>query len=244
MTGFALILPAAGTGSRLNESVPKPFIEIEGQTVLERTIRQFQKTDRLRQLIIPTSSAYLELAQKIVQNAFSDLSFDIVEGGSERQFSIWNAIEKLDSDISLVAIHDAVRPFVSPESILNCADKAVETGAAILAVPAKDTIKRVETEQLSIVETPDRATLWQAQTPQFFSQSVIRNAYRKAIEDGFLGTDDASLVEYIGHTVSIVEGERENFKITYPVDLTLARVLLEKETGSNPQVNTGISRNH
>lgn len=243
MTGFALILPAAGTGSRLNELVPKPFIEINGQTLLERTIRQFQKTDRLRQLIIPTSSAYLDQAQEIVQNAFSDLAFVIVEGGSERQFSIWNAIEKLDSELSIVAIHDAVRPFVSPESILKCADKAVETGAAILAVPAKDTIKHVEAEQLSIVETPDRTTLWQAQTPQFFSQSVIRNAYRKAIEDGFLGTDDASLVEYIGHTVSIVEGERENFKITYPVDLTLARVLLEGEAHGNSPLDVKNTSN-
>jgi 2-C-methyl-D-erythritol 4-phosphate cytidylyltransferase len=231
MTGFALILPAAGTGSRLNESVPKPYIEIEGQTVLERTIRQFHKTGLLQQLIIPTSSLYIDRAREIVGFAFPDLTTTVIEGGSERQFSIWNAIEQLSSALPLVAIHDAVRPFVSPESILKCADKAIETGAAILAVPAKDTIKRIETKELTILETPDRLTLWQAQTPQFFSQVVLRKAYQKAIEDGFLGTDDASLVEYIGHSVSIVEGERENFKITYPVDLTLAKVLLETNKG-------------
>lgn len=229
MTGFALILPAAGIGSRLNLAVPKPFIEIAGQTILERTIQQFQKTGGLQQLLIPTSAAYMDQASEIVNRAFPELSHKVLEGGSERQFSIWNAIEQLNPDLQLVAIHDAVRPFVSPSAIQKCAEKAEKTGAAILAVPAKDTIKRVRPDSLAILDTPDRQTLWQAQTPQFFSQSILRKAYQMAITDGFLGTDDASLVEYTGHSVSIVEGERENFKITYPVDLTLAKVLLEQE---------------
>lgn len=235
MTGFALILPAAGTGSRMNLSVPKPYIVIAGQTILERTIRQFQKTNGLEQLLIPTSAPYVEMATSIVANAFPELQFEVFEGGSERQYSIWNAIERLNPNISLVAIHDAVRPFVSPESIRACAEKASLTGAAILAVPAKDTIKRIAletntvTSEILIEETPDRMSLWQAQTPQFFHQQVIRKAYQYAIDTGYLGTDDASLAEYSGYPVSIVEGERENFKITYPVDLTLAKVLLERE---------------
>jgi 2-C-methyl-D-erythritol 4-phosphate cytidylyltransferase len=127
---------------------------------------------------------------------------------------------------NLVIVHDAVRPFVKLAHVKNCCEAAVKVGAAVLGVPAKDTIKRLDNDDL-IVDTPSRKYLWQAQTPQVFKKEVLQEAYQKALEDNFIGTDDASLVERLGYPVKMVEGDRSNFKITYPLDLKLAKLLLD-----------------
>lgn len=226
MGNKAVIIPAAGSGTRMGSDVPKPFIKISGKTILQRSIECFLGIKGLDQVIVATSKDYIEDCKKIFDKfKESGVVFLAIEGGAERQYSIQNALNKLDENIELVAIHDAVRPFVHPDHIRSCFKEAAEYGGAILGVPAKDTIKKVNTEYI-IEETPDRSVLWQAQTPQVFKKDLIRKAYASAITNKFLGTDDASLVEKIGGKVRVVEGDRGNFKITYPIDLKIAELIL------------------
>lgn len=229
MNKLAVIIPAAGSGSRMGTRIPKPFLDLNGCSILEHTVRSFVKLEIVRQVIIATSPEWVEKVENILRQFSANLdSFSVVEGGSERQHSIFNALQVVSSEIDLIAVHDAVRPFVSESLITECAQKASEAGGAIIAVPAKDTIKRVD-ESLQIVETPERSRLWQAQTPQIFQQRLLIEAYKSAQKDQFVGTDDASLVERIGGRVEVVEGDRRNLKITYPIDLKVAEMILNEE---------------
>ena len=226
LTKATLIIPAAGSGSRLDTEVPKPYLEIGGSTILEHTLRRFLGLEILNQVIVATSKQYIEEAESILEKVIpGDLSFKVIEGGAERQHSIFNTLRYVEED-NLVIVHDAVRPFVELVHIKSCCEAAVETGASVLGIPAKDTIKRLDDDDI-ILETPARKYLWQAQTPQVFKLRVLQEAYQKALEDDFIGTDDASLVERLGYPVKMVEGDRSNFKITYPLDLKLAKLLLE-----------------
>lgn len=225
----ALIVPAAGSGSRLDSEVPKPFITVSGHTVLAYTIRRFLALDSLQQILVATSQEYLEQTRHILDEILPenrDISVKCVVGGKERQHSIHKALKKVE-DVDLVMVHDAVRPFVKLAHIQNCCRAATEVGGAVLGVPVKDTIKRVDEKRL-VLETPSRKHLWQTQTPQVFRRDLLVQAYKQAARDHFLGTDDASLVERLGATVKMVEGDRSNFKITYPLDLELAQLLIKQ----------------
>jgi len=225
-TKLSLIIPAAGSGTRLKTDIPKPYIILGGATILEHSIRQFLKADNVVQVIIATSKGYVQKAEQLLAKILPDgISGTVVKGGAERQDSIQNALSVVKG-ADLVAIHDAVRPFINPQQIVACCKAAAKHGGAIIAVPAKDTIKKVDAHQC-ICETPDRSKLWQAQTPQIFKQELIREAYNYAASTGFVGTDDASLVEKRGYNVKVIEGSRENFKITYPLDLQVAEILLK-----------------
>lgn len=227
MSKATLIIPAAGSGSRLNEDIPKPYIRVAGRPILEHTVRRFLELDILHQIIVATSPDYISEAREILRNIVSDdIAYKVVEGGEERQYSIHHALTGA-AENDLIIVHDAVRPFVELAHIKNCCKAAVEAGASVLGVPAKDTIKQLDDNNI-IRNTPSRKYLWQAQTPQVFKTEVIQEAYQKAFEDNFVGTDDASLVERLGYPVKMVEGNRSNFKITYPLDLELAKLLLEK----------------
>lgn len=229
---FALIIPAAGSGKRIGEDLPKPYLEIAGKTILGHTVSRFAGFGSLTQVVIASTAEYFELAGSVKTLLPDHVSLKIIKGGVERQDSINNAIKVIDDGVDLIAIHDAVRPFVKPESIQACLRAAATAGAAILAVPAKDTIKKIN-DDYRILETPDRKYLWQAQTPQIFNRGLIRRAYENAEEHHFLGTDDASLVEFLGEQVVVVEGSRENFKITYPLDLQLAELLLNSNQSNS-----------
>lgn len=224
----AVIIPAAGSGSRLGSDIPKPFIELCGITILQRSIECFQHLEGGVEIVVATSKANFDKCTQIFEQISAEnLSLKVVEGGNERQHSIWNAIQALSESVELVAIHDAVRPFVSIKHIRQCFEGAQKVGGAILAIPAKDTIKRVDQNHF-IVDTPDRSQLWQAQTPQVFKKHIILEAYKLALHEKFLGTDDASLVERMGNRISIVEGDRTNLKITYPIDLKVAELILKE----------------
>jgi 2-C-methyl-D-erythritol 4-phosphate cytidylyltransferase len=226
---LALIIPAAGSGQRLGADIPKPYLVIAGKTVLEHTLLKFRPLAELSEVVISTSPDRIAGTEMMAEKIFPDIPVTVVEGGAERQHSIMNALNSLTENSGLVAVHDAVRPFIETETISLCVDLAVQKGAAIVAVPAKDTIKVTDSNQ-KILNTPDRSRLWQAQTPQIFKTALLIDAYQKAIEEGFIGTDDASLVENLGHEVFVMEGARENFKITYPLDLKLAEWILGKKT--------------
>ncbi len=229
MQKLAVIIPAAGSGSRMGSAMPKPFIELGGQPILWHTINAFASLDSILQIIIPTSRDWIEEVKEICRTIPNqDILYSVLIGGSERQFSIQYGLDHLSGEVELVAVHDAVRPFIKTELIYEACKQASKFGGAIVGVPAKDTIKKVD-DQLSISETPDRKKLWQAQTPQIFRRELIINAYKSAVADGFVGTDDSSLVEKIGGNVKIVEGDRENLKITYPVDLQIAEMILKEQ---------------
>lgn len=228
MNSIGLIIPAAGSGSRLRTDIPKPFLKLAGRSVLEHTINRFAGLEGLSKIVVSTSEAYVQQTEQMLAGqVFGSVDLIVVEGGRERQNSIYNALQQAD-DVELIIVHDAVRPFVDPAHIVTCCRIAAETGAAVLGVPARDTIKRVDEDRM-VRKTPPRKELWQVQTPQVFRQSVIMEAYTRAFDDNFVGTDDASLVERIGQDVKMVEGDHANFKITYPVDLMLAKLILEKE---------------
>lgn len=220
-----LIIPAAGSGSRMGTEVPKPYLTISGKTVLEHTLNCFAGIKGLKQVVISTSVQYIDFTRKKAEQLFPELEIDVVMGGKERQDSICNALSAVNQDIDLVIVHDAVRPFISSHQIYDCIYSASEKGAAIIAVPVKDTIKKAD-RYMNIAETPQRKYLWQAQTPQVFSRKLIMNAYCEAKKSDFQGTDDASLVERLGLPVAIVEGDRMNFKLTYPLDFKIAESLI------------------
>jgi len=146
---------------------------------------------------------------------------EVVQGGAERQDSVAAGLARVDAAADLVIVHDAARPFVSLACLTACVEAAAAGGAAIVAVPAHDTVKRVDASGV-IVDTPDRRTIWLAQTPQVFRFALLRRAYEQAQHDGFVGTDDASLVERLGAPVRVVPGEPRNRKITTPDDLLWA----------------------
>lgn len=228
MAKLSVIIPAAGSGERMGSAIPKPFIKVGEKSILEHTISRFVEFPEVVQIIVATSESYIQEIKEMVEGLQTKVQFDVVEGGSERQFSIYNALRFISEDIDLVAVHDAVRPFVRVKLIEECCRVAEKTGGAVLGVPAKDTIKKVNSS-LSIEETPNRSFLWQAQTPQIFQRQLLVDAYESAIEDGYVGTDDASLVERINGEIRMVEGDRENLKITYPVDLKIAELILGKQ---------------
>lgn len=223
-----MIIPAAGSGERMQRATPKPFIGLAGRPILEHTLLRFLQLEGLGQVIIATSAENIARSEALLGSLLGDrLSWSCIEGGSERQYSIRNALQKVD-DAELVLVHDAVRPFVSSKAIGRCCDAAEKYGAAVLGMPAKDTIKKVD-EKGMVTETPDRNALWQIQTPQVFKTDLLKKAYRLAAKQNYFGTDDASLVEWIGKRVQVVEGNRDNIKITYPQDLEYAKILLKNE---------------
>lgn len=223
---FSLIIPAAGVGSRMDTDTPKPYLQLKGKTVLERTLSCFQGLDSLRQVIVSTSVPYMEQTSDILSRLFDGIDTAVVDGGKRRQDSIYNAFQKVSDTISYVAVHDAVRPFIKKDKIADCLDKSVHCGAAIIGVPVKDTIKQVNLDGF-IKDTPDRSLLWQAQTPQIFRKTLYEDAFQFAKLEDVDVTDDASLFEAFGKDVYIVEGDRENFKLTYPIDFKIAELLVD-----------------
>ncbi|WP_069130690.1 2-C-methyl-D-erythritol 4-phosphate cytidylyltransferase [Rhodohalobacter halophilus] len=227
---FSLIIPAAGSGTRLGKDVPKPYLVIAGKSILAHTLNRFLKIDSLNQIIVVTSDDYLKETSNILKAEVGRLPFHVVKGGNERQESVQNALNVVSGESDLIAVHDAVRPFVSKTTIENCLNRASlrRNDGAIVAVPSRDTIKKIDLDSM-ISHTPKRDEMWLAQTPQIFKKKVLMEAYRFAALNGVAGTDDASLVERIGGVVEIVEGDIQNFKITYPLDLQLAEMILSKK---------------
>jgi 2-C-methyl-D-erythritol 4-phosphate cytidylyltransferase len=154
---------------------------------------------------------------------------ELVPGGKERQDSIYNALKTVKGD-GIILVHDAARPFIRKEHIHGLLDTALETGAAIIGVQAKDTMKTVRDDV--VMATVERSSLWAVQTPQAFRFSVLYRAYEQAEKDGFIGTDDSSLVERISHPVTMVEGDYDNIKLTTQEDLFFAQAILQKRQGS------------
>jgi len=224
----ALVL-AAGRGERLGHALPKAFVPISGMTLLEHSIRALAGSQAIG-VIIPILAAVDPARWKDLSPAQIDGLMDPVEGGAQRQDSMRLGLAQLPEEIELVAVHDAARCLVTEEDIRAVLAAAERTGAAILGERVRDTIKRVVDGR--IVETPERVVCWVAQTPQVIRRDWLTEAVAAADRMGRLGTDDAQLVEWLGHPVQMVESRSPNPKITRPEDLVLAEALLAKVANS------------
>ena len=222
----AVLILGAGRGERLGGLTPKAFVPLLGIPLLVRSIQNVLAADGVDLVLPVLAEADFALYEKLDLPGDSRLGPPVC-GGAERQDSVAAGLRALPEETRWVAVHDAARCLVTPAEIERVSVAGRTHGAAILATPARDTIKR--TKGRRVVETPDREACWAAQTPQFFERSLLVEALEKAQREGFLGTDDSQLVERLGAPVEVVEGSPENIKITVPADLQWAEALLTKE---------------
>ena len=219
------VIVAAGSGKRMGTATPKQFLQLNGREILSYTIETFDSSSDIDEIVIVTSPENTKHVKEL-SAAFGKVKA-VVNGGSERQYSVFNGLSALSPDCETVLIHDGVRPFVTHESISRIISETKKHGCCVLGMPVKDTIKLCTSEGY-VETTPDRSLLWQAQTPQAFRYDIIMDAHKKAAEDKFLGTDDSMLTERLGHKTLMVEGSYENIKITTPEDLDIGLKILEK----------------
>lgn len=228
------IIPAGGSGKRINSRLPKQYLPVGGSPLLVHTIEVFQRSPLIHDilLVVPPEDVRRVRSRFVAPYGFSKVS-RVLGGGGERQDSVRNGLDVLGDDCDIVLIHDGVRPFVSGRLIRLIIREAAAHGAATAGVPVKETVKRVDGGGC-VLETVDRRALWLAQTPQAFRRAVILEAHRRALRDRFYGTDDASLVERMGHPVRMVPATSENIKITTREDLRLAEFLIGARKGKVP----------
>jgi len=215
------VIAAGGRGRRMNSSLSKQFLCIKGHPILSYTLNTFETLDKIQEIVLVVGKADMDYTREQIIKKYRYKKVRLIEGGQERQDSVYNGLRAVAPQTDIVVIHDAVRPFVKKNMILESIEAAKNYGAVGVAVPVKDTIKVVG-ENGIIKNTPERKYLWAIQTPQTFKYDLIVYAHEKARKDGFYGTDDAVLVERLGHDVKIIEGAYENIKITTPEDIIIA----------------------
>lgn len=204
----------------------KQFLPLDGIPILARTLLALSKGGAVHSLVVVVPPGEEARTRDMIRHFQIPLEAEVIGGGAERQESVYLGLQRAKSITDLVVIHDGVRPFVSQELLQACLREAEAWGAAVAAIPVKETIKEVDEEGL-ILRTPERRRLWAAQTPQVFRYDLIVEAYRRAREEGFVGTDDSSLVERLGVKVKVVLGSPDNIKITTSEDLVLAEQLIK-----------------
>jgi 2-C-methyl-D-erythritol 4-phosphate cytidylyltransferase len=231
----AVILPAAGLGTRMGRSTAersgtsrKQFMLLDGSPILLHTIRKFVASPPVSEIIVALRPEDLVWVGEMLRREGLSKPVRLVEGGSTRQESVYNALVSLPADTALVIVHDAVRPFIDLGTIEKVIQEAAQTGAAIVGIVPVDTVKTLRKNKIR--GTVPRESLALAQTPQVFHYALLMEAFRKAREDGFIGTDEATLVERLETVeVSVVLGSDRNIKITNPSDMNLARLFLSEE---------------
>ncbi|MGB9067277.1 MAG: 2-C-methyl-D-erythritol 4-phosphate cytidylyltransferase [Candidatus Acidiferrales bacterium] len=234
MSRIAAIVPAAGLGTRMGADQPKQFLELDGMPLIIFTLRRLAWCPLITDFLISTRADDVMSLQDKVAKAALGRPARVVHGGDTRQQSVANALAQVDPSTEIVLVHDAVRPFVTREQIERLIQEARTRGAAILGIPAIDTVKEVKRASLPedvalISATVPRERIVLAQTPQAFSYALLRDAFRKAQQDDVTASDESALVERFGHDVFVVQGSERNIKITRPSDMDLARFYLEQE---------------
>ena len=222
------VIVAAGKGRRMGTEVSKQFLPLCGKEILAHSVEKFEKAEKIRDIVLVTGEDSLQDVREMAQEYGWKKIVSVVAGGKERQDSVWNGLQAVSDDTDIVLIHDGVRPFVTEDILNHSIETAVEMGSCVAGVPAKDTIKVCNGENIAVA-TPDRSTLWQIQTPQTFQKDLIMQAYQKAKAEGFVGTDDASLAEYSGCPVKVIMGSYRNIKITTKEDLLIGEAFLKEE---------------
>ncbi len=231
----AVILPAAGLGTRMGLASPeksgtsrKQFMLLDGLPILSHTIRKFLSSSLVTEIVVALRAEDIPWFGEMLTRETLNKPVRLVEGGDSRHQSVENALASLGADTDLVAVHDAVRPFIDPATIESVIREAAQCGAAIVGIVPVDTIKQVRKTKISA--TLPRERLVMAQTPQVFRYDLLRRAFAKSSEDGFIGTDESSLVERLEQVeVTVVTGSDRNIKITKPSDMDLARLFLSEE---------------
>ncbi len=217
----SVIVVAAGQGARLGGGTPKAFVPLGGIPMVVHPLRTLTHLAGVSAVILVVGADHVAQARAVVERYGPwPVAIQVARGGAERQDSVAAGLAALDVRTDVVMVHDAARPFVSPAIVAACASAAVTHGAAIVAVPVRDTVKVVEDH--AIMHTLDRQRIWLAQTPQAFHTTILQSAYMQARRDRVVATDDAALVERLGATVRIIPGEPTNLKITTPDDLRWA----------------------
>ncbi|MEJ2110043.1 MAG: 2-C-methyl-D-erythritol 4-phosphate cytidylyltransferase [Acidobacteriota bacterium] len=211
----------------MNARVPKQFLEVFGKPLLVHTIENIVSVETIAQIVVALPAEYLSEANSILNRNPFRIPVECVAGGSNRQESVHCGVKKVRSEIDIILVHDAVRPFCPPDMVRRMLEYAREKGSAVAAMPATETIQRVS-EDGRVLETAPRRELYAIQTPQVFHAEVLRSALCSATEEGFTGTDESSVVRWAGHPVFIVEGSADNIKITRPLDLKLAELLMNR----------------
>ncbi len=232
----SVILPAAGLGTRMGRTPPeksgvsrKQFMLLDGSPILLHTIRKFLACPAVAEIVVALRAEDIEWVREMLGRETLARPVRLVEGGDTRQESVENALAAISADTTLVAVHDAVRPFIDLETLDKVLREAESGGAAIVGIVPVDTVKQVHKNKIRATIPRDRLVL--AQTPQVFRIDLLRQAFAKAREDDFTGTDEASLVERLEQVeVSVVLGSDRNIKITKPTDMDLARLFLSEET--------------
>lgn len=234
MSRIAAILPAAGLGTRMGADMPKQFLELDGVPIFIHSLRKIASCDFVTDIIVATRADELARMEERVRAEKFQQTVRVVRGGDTRQESVAQALRGVPPDTEIVLVHDAVRPFVTREQVARVVEEARKCQAAILGIPAMDTVKEVKRGSLPedvalISATIQRERVVLAQTPQAFSTNLLKEAFARAEADGMSASDEAGLVERLGHEVHVVLGSERNIKITRPADMDLAKFYLDQE---------------
>ena len=234
MSRITAILPAAGLGTRMGAETPKQFLELEGTPIVIHSVRRLASCPLITDIIIATRGDVVASLQAELAGESHGKNISVIRGGDSRQDSVALALREVSADAEIILVHDAVRPFVTVEQITRVIEEARKCQAAILGIPAMDTVKEVKRASLPedvalITGTIPRERVVLAQTPQAFSARLLREAFARAEADGVNVSDEAGLVERLGHDVHVVLGSERNIKITRPADMDLARFYLGLE---------------
>ena len=207
-------------------AVPKQFLSLGGEPLVVHSLRILQAAHTVDEIILAVPETDLDYCTNdlVRRHGFSKVK-KVVPGGLERQDSVRQALEQVPEETEIVLVHDAVRPFLTGQMVDDVVASAEKHGAAIIALPMRDTVKQVGSDHV-IQRTVDRRPLWLAQTPQAFRRSWLQEAHRKAHAEGIHATDDAFLVEWLGYPVAVVEGSGENIKVTRPEDMVIGEAIL------------------
>lgn len=231
MDNIGVVIPAAGQGKRMGAGVNKQFLTLAELPILVHTVRLFQNVKDVSEIVIVGAEDDLPVIEAIVRDHKLDKVAAICKGGAQRQDSVRAGVQALSATIQRVVVHDGARPLLTLDRLHRFLEEAEAFSAAIMGISLKDTVKRVDSSG-KVLDTPPREQLRAVQTPQIFERGLLEEAHRRALVSGFSGTDDAALIEWMGHPVQVIEGVSENLKITTPDDLWLAeRILAQREKG-------------
>ena len=225
MAKLGIVIPAAGQGKRMGAGYNKQFLTLMGEPILAHTVRLFEQSSYVSEIVIVGAEADIPVIDELVHYHKFDKVKAICRGGVQRQDSVRAGVQVLSSAIQRVVVHDGARPLLTLEDFHRFLDETEKFKAAIMVIPVKDTIKQVN-ETGKVISTLTRERLRAVQTPQIFDRAIIAEAHYQAVSAGYYGTDDASLLEWMGYPVHVIEGSQENIKVTTPEDLWLAERIL------------------
>lgn len=225
MAKIGIVIPAAGQGKRMGVEFNKQFLSLGGQPILAHTVKLFEESEYVSEIVIVGAESDLLVIKELVDQHKLDKVVAIIKGGAQRQDSVCAGVQALSSTIQRVVVHDGARPLLTLQAFHRFLGETKAFSAAIMGIHLKDTIKRVDISG-KVLETPPRDGLRAVQTPQIFDRGILVEAHLQAANLGYYGTDDASLLEWMGYPVQMVEGSQENIKVTTPDDLWLAERIL------------------